>query len=268
MTSNPASALERIASHISHTHFTPSAESLGYLRDAFIDTYGCMLSGARQAVAQKTRQALAASGQIHAQAGAIIYGSESRATPAAAAMANAVAGHALEYDDWEIPGNTHVSVVLLPAILAASSGRRLPGETALQAYLAGYETIARIGEAINLDHYEQGWHATATIGAIGAAAAVARLFGLDQQQTANALALATSRALGYNAQFGSEAKPVQVGFAVDGGVNAAFLAAAGVTGQAHMLEHANGMAAMMSHADVERVARAMDGLGQAPAIDQ
>ena len=263
-----ATALQRISRHIAQTSFTPTAESLGYLRDAFIDTYGCMLSGAQQPVAVKTRQALAASGQIHPQASAIVYGTDCRATPAAAALANAVAGHALEFDDWEIPGNTHVSVVLLPAILAASSGSRLSGESAVEAYLAGYETIARIGEAINLDHYDLGWHATATIGAIGAAAAVSRLFALDNEKTAHALALATSRALGYNAQFGSEAKPLQVGFAVDGGVSAAYLAAAGVTGQAHMLEHASGMAAMMSHADIERVARAMDRMGDTSAIDE
>jgi 2-methylcitrate dehydratase PrpD len=268
MTASNETALQRIGRHIALTRFTPSSASLGYLRDAFIDTYGCMLIGAQQPVALKTRQALEASGQIHAQASAVVYGTDCRAAPAAAAMANAVAGHALEFDDWEIPGNTHISVVLLPAILAAGSGRHLGGAAAIDAYLAGYETIARIGEAINLEHYDRGWHATATIGAIGAAAAVARLFSLGPEKTTNALALATSRALGYNAQFGSEAKPVQVGFAVDGGVTAAFLATAGVTGQAHMLEHARGMAAMMSHADVDRVARAMDKLGPAAAIDE
>lgn len=268
MTAPLETALQRISRHISARRFKPGRQSLHAVRDAFIDTYGCMLIGATQPVAVKTRKALLAGGQIHPGACAVIYATDLRATPGAAAMANAIAGHALEFDDWEIPGNTHVSVVLLPAILAASSGRALPGAEALDAYLAGYETIARIGEAINLDHYQQGWHATATIGAIGAAAAVARLFGLDSEQTANTLALATSRALGYNAQFGSEAKPVQVGFAVDGGVVAAQLAAAGITGQAHMLDHAGGMAAMMSNADFERVARAMAGMGEASAIDE
>ena len=268
MTIPTETALQRISRHIAQTRFSPSAQSRGYLRDAFIDIYGCMLSGSSQPVVVKTHQALRANGQIHPQASAVIYGTEYRATPGAAAMVNAIAGHALDFDDWEVPGNTHVSVVLVPAILAASAGRKLSGEAALDAYLAGYETIARIGEAINLEHYDQGWHATATIGAIGAAASVARLLELDSEQTANALALATSRALGYNAQFGSEAKPVQVGFAVDGGVIAAQLAAAGVTGQVHMLEHASGMAALMSHADLERVAQAISKIGESLAIDE
>ena len=261
-------ALQRISRHIARSRFDPSSASLDYLRDAFIDIYGCMLAGATQPVSLKTHQALLASGQIHPAASAIVYGTGYRATPGAAAMANAVAGHALDFDDWEVPGNTHISVVLVPAIMAASAGSSLSGAAAIDAYLAGYETIAVIGEAINLEHYERGWHATATIGAIGAAAAVGRLLELDRQQTANALALATSRALGYNAQFGSEAKPVQVGFAVDGGVLAAQLAAAGVNAQSHMLDHRRGMAALMSHADLDRVSASLASLGRELAIER
>ena len=267
MNASSETALQCISRHISRTRFAPNATSLGFLRDAFIDTYGCMLIGAGQPVSTKTHQALIAGGSIHPGGQATIFGTDYRATPGTAAMANAIAGHALEFDDWEVPGNTHVSVVLVPAILAAAAGRPLPGKEAIDAYLAGYETIARIGEAINLEHYDQGWHATATIGAIGVAAAVARLLALDSEQTANALALATSRALGYNAQFGSEAKPVQVGFAVDGGLVSAQLAAAGVTGQAHMLEHDTGMAAMMSDAGLERIVAAMSRMGESLAFD-
>ena len=68
MTASNETALQCIGRHIALTRFTPSSASLGYLRDAFIDTYGCMLIGAQQPVALKTRQALEASGQIHAQA--------------------------------------------------------------------------------------------------------------------------------------------------------------------------------------------------------
>ena len=261
-------ALGRISRYISGTRIEPSARSLEFVRDALIDTYGCMLIGADQAVARKTHQALINSGQINDYARACIYGTHYTATPGAAAMANAVAGHALECDDWEVPGNTHISVVLFPAILAATCERALSGQEAIDAYLAGYETIARIGQAINLEHYDQGWHATATIGAIGGAAAVSRLLRLDSEQTTNALAIATSRALGYNAQFGSDAKPLQVGFAVEGGILAANLAATGLTGQAHMLEHTNGMVALMGHGFPDRIDKAMSRIGIVPAIDE
>ena len=45
-----------------------------------------MLSGASQPLAVKTQQALRANEQIHSQASAVIYGTEFRATPGAAAM--------------------------------------------------------------------------------------------------------------------------------------------------------------------------------------
>ncbi len=268
MSTSSLTALQKIGAYIAEASIEPTRQSLDSIRDALIDTYGCMLIGARQAVAGKTRQALIDAGQIGDFARAPVFGTDYRATPGAAAMANAVAGHALEFDDWEIPGNTHISVLLMPAILAAGCDRPLPGRDAIDAYLAGYETIARIGEAINLEHYAQGWHATATIGAIGVAAAVARLLRLDKERTAHALAIATSRALGYNAQFGSEAKPLQVGFAVDGGILAASMAAAGLTGQAHMLEHDGGMVALMGHRFSHRIESAMAKLGTRPAIDE
>lgn len=268
MTISADTALQKISRYISAEPIAASVQSLELIRDALIDTYGCMLIGSRQAVTRKTHQALINCGHISGQGRARIYGTDYHATPGAAAMANAVSGHALEFDDWEVPGNTHISVLLFPAILAAGCDRSLSGRATIEAYLAGYETIARIGEAINLEHYDQGWHATATIGAIGVAAAVARLMRLDHEQTANALAIATSRALGYNAQFGSEAKPLQVGFAVEGGILAAHLAATGLTGQAHMLEHRSGMMALMGHRFSHRIEAAMAKIGDTPAIDE
>ena len=128
MTIATETALQRISRHIAQTRFRPSQQSRGYLRDAFIDIYGCMLSGASQPVAVKTQQALRANGQIHPQAGAVVYGTDFLATPGAAAMVNAIAAHALDFDDWEVPGNTHISIVLVPAILATSAGRKLSGE--------------------------------------------------------------------------------------------------------------------------------------------
>lgn len=261
-------ALQQLGRFVAESAITPSVASKVFIRDALIDIYGCMLAGARQPVAIKTRQALLKTGQIDDRAAARIYGSNHRATPTAAAMLNAVAGHSLDFDDWEVPGNTHVSVVLFPAILAASAGRELSGAQAIDAYAAGFEVIARIGEAINLEHYASGWHATATLGAIGAAAAAARIMRLGSEQSTHALAIACSRALGFNAQFGSEAKPLQVGFAVEGGLLAAFLAAENLAGQAHVLDHASGLIALMGHDQPERILQPMSKLGKQLAIDE
>ena len=76
MTTPSETALQRIGRHISRARFQPSTESLAFLRDAFIDTYGCMLIGSTQAVAVKTQQALLSSEQIHPGARAVIYGTD------------------------------------------------------------------------------------------------------------------------------------------------------------------------------------------------
>ena len=120
-------------------------------------------------------------------------------TAPAAALANGVAAHAWDLDDWEEPGNTHPTAVILPALLAAAehdAGR--PGNWCarqtqmLTAYAIGTEVIMRLGEAISMSHYARGFHSTATLGAIGAAAAVARLLGLDPEKAGHALGLSVS----------------------------------------------------------------------------
>jgi 2-methylcitrate dehydratase PrpD len=181
-------------------------------------------------------------------------------------MANAVAGHALDFDDWELSGNTHPSVVIFPALLAVAAERPFSGRATLEAYLVGFEMIVRLGEAVNFEHYNKGWHSTATLGPIGSTAAVARLRCLDRIQTAQALSIAVSQAVGYNCQFGSNAKPLQGGFAAKTGVIAASLAENGLTGQPHVLDGPTGFIRLMGHGDTERFSAVFERLGDTLAL--
>ena len=131
----------------------------------------------------------------------------------------AVAGHVLDFDDLHMESTTHVSVVCVPAALATGGGAR--------GYLAAAGVMARLGVALGWPHYSAGWHATCTAGALGSAAGAAVALGLTTGQTATALALAVPGAGGVQRAFGTDAKALQVGFAVDTGLRAAALAAAG-----------------------------------------
>jgi 2-methylcitrate dehydratase PrpD len=117
----------------------------------------------------------------------------------------------------------------VPALLALAEERGASGRELLDAYIVGLEVLMRIGDAVNMQHYHQGWHATATLGAVAAAAACARLRGLDAGKTAAALGLATSMAGGFKSQFGTSTKPLHAGFAAKAGVLASALAAAGAS---------------------------------------
>ena len=131
----------------------------------------------------------------------------------------AVAGHVLDYDDLHMASTTHISAVCVPAALATGGGAR--------AYLAAAGVMARLGTALGWPHYSAGWHATCTAGAPAAAAGAAVALGLPAGPVATAMALAVPGAGGVQRAFGTDAKSLQVGFAVETGIRAARLAAAG-----------------------------------------
>jgi 2-methylcitrate dehydratase PrpD len=128
----------------------------------------------------------------------------------------ATATHVLDLDDLHLPSTTHVSTVCVPATLTVGGSAR--------DYLCGAGVMARIGTTLGWPHYTAGWHATTTSGAMGAAACAASAFGLDADQTATALALAVPASGGVQRAFGTDAKSLQVGMAVDAGIRAASLA--------------------------------------------
>lgn len=138
-----------------------------------------------------------------------------------AALVNGTAGHALDYDDVSIEMHGHPSTVLWPAILAAADALgsvRFGG--LIEAYVAGYVAAADLGNVMGDQLYHQGFHPTAVIGAIGAAAAVAKLYGMNGTDTAHALSLAATQAAGLKSMFGSTTKPVHAGLAAAAGLRA------------------------------------------------
>lgn len=157
-----------------------------------------------------------------------VWGQARRSSPALAAMRNATAAHLLDFDDVHYGIHGHPSAVLFPAVIAAADSAGVDGATMLSGYLAGIGVMAAMNHAFGPRHYSVGWHSTSTCGAIGAAAAVARVWGLDAQLSAYAMSIAASMAGGVRANFGTVVKPMHAGFAARAGVEAASLARAGV----------------------------------------
>ena len=173
------------------------------IEHSFIDILGCVLSGNRHPEADRLHRAAREPGS----GSAAVYGTRLRLAAPQAAFVNATASHLEGFDDWEEPGNTHPSAV----IWALASLRPIGGGTALAAYAAGFEAITRLGEALNFDHYNRGWHSTATLGIVGAAVACGHALGFDRHRLAAAIGLALTQGSGYAAQFGSVVKPMQAG---------------------------------------------------------
>src|SRR6185312_506337 len=132
--------------------------------------------------------------------------------------------------------------------LAAAEIAGRPGAALLDGYVVGFEIEGRLGRAMNPRHYERGWHCTATIGTIGATAAVSRILGLDEDATANALAIAASEASGLKENFGTMVKPLHAGLAARNAVLAALLARAGMDASPLALDGPQGFLAAMDSA--------------------
>jgi 2-methylcitrate dehydratase PrpD len=140
----------------------------------------------------------------------------------------AAAAHVLDYDDLHMPSTTHVSAVCVPTVLTAGGTAR--------AYLAAAGVMTRLGSALGWRHYSAGWHVTCTAGAPASAAGAAVAMGLSAERIATAIALAIPAAGGVQRAFGTDAKSLQVGFAVEAGLRAAELAAAGASADDEALD--------------------------------
>lgn len=160
-----------------------------------------------------------------------------------AALVNGAASHALDFDDVNMSFTGHPSVVLVPALLALAEARGASGAAFMTAFVAGYETLCRIGSAVSPGHYALGFHATGTVGTFGAAAACAHLLQLDADDTAVALGIAATEAAGLKAMFGTMCKPLHAGKASADGMMAAQLAARGFTSRSDAIESLQGFAA-------------------------
>jgi 2-methylcitrate dehydratase PrpD len=230
---------------------------------ALCDTTGVILAGAVEPAARIVRGLLDGTGSCH------IFGTGRMADAADAAMANGVAAHALDYDDMCFVSMAHPSCALVPAALAAGEHSGTTGQRVLDGYLVGFELECRLGSVMNPRHYHaRGWHCTSSIGTLGAAAAAARVMGLDSDAVAHAIGIAASLACGLKENIGTMTKPLHAGAAARNGVMAALLAKNGFTASAEALDGPQGyLSAMDSEHQAAALAQAAADLGTRWEID-
>ena len=172
-----------------------------------------------------------------------IVGTNKRALPEYAAMANGTAFHSIEMDDVNNEASLHPGVVAFPTALAMADIAPVSGKDFISAVVAGYDVIIRLGRALKpKEHYGRGFHPTGTCGAFGGAAVAARLLGLRGDDYTHALGIAGSQAAGsmeYLAQ-GAWTKRLHPGWSAHSGIWAALLARAGYSGPTTILEGRDG----------------------------
>ncbi|MDB5651320.1 MAG: uncharacterized protein JWL62_2840 [Hyphomicrobiales bacterium] len=215
-------------------------------KKSILDGIGLALSGSVAASGELVRRHLADLGLKEGTA--TVIGSSLKVAPRFAAFANGVGIHADDYDDTQLAVAkdrvygllTHPTAPALPAALAMGEAVNASGRNVMLAYHLGVEVECKIAEAINPRHYQTGFHATATCGTFAAAAASARLMGLDRNATARALSIAGSQSAGLRENFGTMTKPFHAGRSSESGVAAAQFASYGWTAADTILEAPRG----------------------------
>lgn len=168
-----------------------------------------------------------------------VIGSKVNADAGNAALANGTMAHGFETDDVLICALHHPGVVIVPAVLATAERGGSTGKEFIEAVVAGYEVMNRVGKAVGTEsHIMRGFFPTSTNGPFGAAAAVGKLVHLTESQMSDAFGIAGSQAGGLfeGIKEGMMTKRFGAGRAAQSGVMAADLAKLGFTGSRTVLE--------------------------------
>ncbi len=210
-------------------------------RQALADYIGVSVAGHEDGAVQALR-GLAAG--WNAPGGARIFLGQ-KTQPAFAALLNGTMTHAMDLDDVHYAGGGHPSGPCWSAALSLSEHHNASDETALIAFVTGYEVMARLGgggqNGVGRTLQHHGFHPTSIFGRAGAAASASVVLSLDEQQAANALGVAATTAGGLVGSFGTHSKPFHAGKAAMDGVMAAEMARSGFVSAHDLYEAEKGI---------------------------
>ena len=195
-------------------------------RHLLLDAIGCAMAARGEAFATRLAAGVAdLAGSDHGGRSGVV-GFATRLPVRDAALLNGMLMHGLDYDDTHMAGIVHLTVSVLPTLLALGGARKARGADLLVAYIAALETGARIASAAKGGFHHQGFHPTGVVGALASTIGAGRLVGLAPPAIARAQGIALSMASG-SLQFledGAWTKRMHPGWAAQAAISAATLA--------------------------------------------
>lgn len=229
---------EAIAHYISETRYEDIPEAaIKIAKTAITDFCGVAMAGTKQPLTGILQEYISSTG---GKEQATVFGSGMRTSMENAAMVNGAIGHALDFDDWSMATHGHPSVFLVPTLLALAEEYGFTGKEILAAYVVGFEVVAMIPYAVTMRHFDQGWHPTGTLGALGATAAACNILKLPVETVRRAIGMGCSMAAGIRVNNGTMTKPLHAGNAAAIGIKAAKLASLGYTAETNMIDMVRG----------------------------
>jgi len=267
MSSDAAAVTQELAAFV---HDAPagcaSARGIEVAKQAVLDLCGVTIAGVEE---EASRLALDYARSQAASGPAAVLGGRVRLAPSLAALVNGTTGHVLDFDDIGL-GAGHISVAILPAVLAVAELVGADGPAFIDALVVAYEVAHRLTTMYTdtrLGPYAAGYHKPSVYSVFGATSGAARLLGLTATAVANAFGIAASQCGGLRANFGTMTKPLHAGIANRTGVEAALLAHSGFTASTDVLEQRFGWHDVIcaGQGDLDVV---LNGLGESYAIEE
>jgi 2-methylcitrate dehydratase PrpD len=256
--SDAPTVAERLAGAIERARATPLPSAVRATAEALlVDVAGLCVA------ARKSDYVRAALDGWEADGGATAIGHARTLDAAGAAFVNGTAAHGEDFDDTFEGGPVHAGAVVVPAVLAAAERQRIPGADALFGIAVGVEVMCRASLVAPKLIHKAGFHPTAVLGAMAAAAGVGAAVRASPATLVNALGIAGSMASGiieYLAE-GAWTKRLHPGWAAQSGIRAAALAGAGFVGPRTVFEGAHGLYHGFARTAAGDWAKLLDGFG-------
>lgn len=238
------------------------ADEIAVAKHCLLDYLGVTIAGKDEPLVKILKEQILAEGG-HPQAS--LVAGDKKVSLSQAALINGSAAHAHDYDDVHMSMSGHPTVPVAPALLALAEKEGKGGRELIQALVTGIDSECMLGRYVGASHYARGFHATATLGSFGAAAACANILELDLEKSMHALGIAATQAAGLKSMFGTMCKPFHAGKAAANGLMAVQLALGGFTSQLESLETSQGFG--LTHSDSlsdENFAKALAQGNQVP----
>lgn len=227
-----------------------SSETIKAIKVAFLDYFGVTYRGFNE---DPSRIAFLSINELYngsnTLTASIIGEGDNRQEMINAAFVNGVSAHSLDLDDGHRKAHIHLGAIVFSTALAIGEAYNVSGKDFLEASIVGYEIGILLGELVNPQHRNRGFHSTGTVGTFVAGAVAAKLLKLNENQITNALGLCGTQAAGLleSDHSGSMGKSLHVGKAVYNGILSVFLAKNGFTGSETVLDGEEGFLKTMAY---------------------
>jgi len=234
----PGDIKEPLAAHVATfvagtRHGDIPAETARVVKKHILDTLACGLAGVPAEGSEIVRRYVE---RLGCGGKATVFGTAQHTAPRFAALANATAMHADDFDDTYHPTRFHPTAPVLSAVCGVAEEAGSSGADVLAAIAVGTEVSLKLSHTIDKQHYLRGFHMTSTCGVFGATAGLCNLRRLSAGATTRAIGIAGSQSSGVRENFGTMVKPLHSGRAAESAVFSVSLAEMGLTSSPTILE--------------------------------